>query len=73
MSLFVTNSTIANDDNKTITIDFEYYEYQNVRDSSNNYRNLRVTYEMCDEINHDNTSRYLCKLHAYERATSIDA
>lgn len=63
----------AHNDVQQIESNFDYYEYQNVRDSKNNYFNLRVTYDICDEINNNDESRYLCKLHAYERAITIDA
>lgn len=52
---------------------FDYYEYSNVRDASNDYFNLRVTYDVCDAINDNNNARYFCKLNAYERAITIDA
>ena len=64
------NSTTTIDD---VQIDFSYYEYHDVRDSSNNYFNLRVTYDLCDTINNSNESRFMCKQRAYERAISIDA
>ena len=74
MTLFVTNSTIANEnDETTIEIEFTYYEYRDVRDATNDFFNLRVTYDLCDEFNETNESRFMCKSHAYERAITIDA
>jgi hypothetical protein len=60
-------------ESQNIEIQFNYYEYRNVRDKTNNYFNLRVTYDLCDQFNDDDTTRYLCKQRAYERAITIDA
>lgn len=70
--MFATNDAIAHEIEQ-IEINFDYYEYKNVRDSTNNYFNLRVTYDMCEIINDDELSTYLCKSFAYERAITIDA
>lgn len=68
-----TNETTTNEQTNEMTIQYEYYEYKNIRDATNNFFNLRVTYDTCDAINNNDNSRYACKQHAYERAITIDA
>lgn len=50
-----------------------YVEYRNVRDATNEFENLRITYELCTQINYKNDDVIKCQLHAYQRALSIDA
>lgn len=70
--MFATNDAIAYEIEQ-IEINYDYYEYKNVRDASNNYFNLRVTYDLCDIFNDDDVSRFMCKQFAYDRAITIDA
>lgn len=53
--------------------DFNYVEYRDVRDFSNNFHNLNVTYEICALINDNAHDIEQCAIHAHNRAISIDA
>lgn len=67
------NATTQTTNDETIEIQFNYYEYHDVRDSSNDFFNLRVTYDICEKINEHIDEQMMCKSRAYERAISIDA
>lgn len=53
-------------------LNFEYIEFVDIRDSTNNYENLRFTYRLCNQINDTQQSIEQCQNFAYTNATSID-
>ena len=55
------------------TMNYNYVEFRDVRDETNNFENLRITYEMCAYNNDTREQIEKCQKRAYERATSIDA
>ena len=58
---------------QTHAIDYNYVEFRDVRDSTNNFENLRITYEYCTYNNQTQTQIEKCQTRAFNRATSIDA
>ena len=58
---------------QTHAIDYNYVEFRDVRDSTNNFENLRITYEYCTYNNQTQTQIEKCQKRAFNRATSIDA
>lgn len=59
--------------NAQSNVAFEYVEFYDVRDSTNNFENLRITYKICALINDEKSSIEQCQKIAYDRAISIDA
>lgn len=66
IALFAHNETI-------VETNFNYIQFNDVRDATNNYENLRKTIETCYEINDTQKSIDECAQHAYDIAISIDA
>ena len=52
------------------SLQFNYDEYRDIYDSTNNFYNLRVTYELCAQINDTNDKIVMCQQYAYRRVLS---
>jgi hypothetical protein len=57
---------------QTQSHEINYIEFRDVRDSTNDFMNLRITYELCEQINVNNNDIIECQNRAFNRAITID-